>query len=216
MDTMPIRLTGRTALSESVKSWFESTVGSDAAAHGCGSALVSRMARVGTGWRLHVLVLQPWQRGRLEESSVAGSNPAERTVFRWVMGEPADPLGFDPRASRFDPWAPSSRLLSGNGKHVSLVRRQSGFDSPGRLASSTCGCSSVGQSISMPRRGSPVQIGSAARMRLWWNLADTPVPGTGAARREGSTPSERTMESEPVRVLGVAANDCAGNTVVFE
>ena len=36
----------------------------------------------------------------------------------------------------------NSCLLSGNGKHASLVRRQSGFDSPGRLAS-TCGCSSA-------------------------------------------------------------------------
>jgi hypothetical protein len=34
-------------------------VGSDAAAHGCGSVFVQRTARVGTGWRLHVLVLQP-------------------------------------------------------------------------------------------------------------------------------------------------------------
>jgi hypothetical protein len=35
---------------------------------------------------------------------------------------------------------PSARLLCDNGKHSSLVRRQSGFDSPGRLA---CGCSSA-------------------------------------------------------------------------
>jgi hypothetical protein len=33
-------------------SWFESREGSFAAAHGCGSAFVQRMARVGTGWRL--------------------------------------------------------------------------------------------------------------------------------------------------------------------
>jgi hypothetical protein len=34
------------------ESWFESTVSSDAAAHGCGSAFVPRVARVGTGRRL--------------------------------------------------------------------------------------------------------------------------------------------------------------------
>ena len=46
-------------------------------------------------------------------------------------------------------------------------------------------------------------------MRLWRNwytrTAQTRMPDG----REGSTPSERTKESEPVRVLGVAANDCA-------
>ncbi len=46
-------------------------------------------------------------------------------------------------------------------------------------------------------------------MRLWRNwytrTAQTRMPDG----REGSTPSERTRESEPVRVLGVAANDCA-------
>jgi hypothetical protein len=40
------------------RSWFESTMGSYAAAHGCGLALVRRVTRVGTGWRLHVLVDQ--------------------------------------------------------------------------------------------------------------------------------------------------------------
>ena len=39
-------------------SWFESRVASHAAAHGCGPALVQRVTRVGTGWRLCVLVLQ--------------------------------------------------------------------------------------------------------------------------------------------------------------
>jgi HNH endonuclease len=39
-------------------SWFESRFPSFAAAHGCGPALVQRVIRVGTGWRLHALVAQ--------------------------------------------------------------------------------------------------------------------------------------------------------------
>jgi hypothetical protein len=39
-------------------SWFEARMASFAAAHGCGLALVRRVTRVGTGWRLHVLVAQ--------------------------------------------------------------------------------------------------------------------------------------------------------------
>src|SRR5690349_12349117 len=39
-------------------SWFEARMASFAAAHGCGPALVRRVTRVGTGWRLHVLVAQ--------------------------------------------------------------------------------------------------------------------------------------------------------------
>lgn len=45
--------------SEVCPRWFDPSPGSHAAAHGCGSAFVRRTARVGTGWRLHVLVLQP-------------------------------------------------------------------------------------------------------------------------------------------------------------
>jgi hypothetical protein len=75
-----------------------------AAAHGCGPAPVKRAVRVGTERRL-----------------------------RWAVGEPADPPGFGPGVSRSESWAPSSCLLSDNGEHASLVRRRSGFDSPGRL-----------------------------------------------------------------------------------
>lgn len=38
-----------------------------------------------------------------------------------------------PERHWFDSSPASSCLLSGNGKHASLVRRRSGFDSPGRL-----------------------------------------------------------------------------------
>lgn len=52
----------------------------------------------------------------------------------------------------------------------------------------------------------------------------TPSPGGGIGRRaclrsmcprgrEGSTPSWGTRESEPVRVLGLAANECAPHGV---
>ena len=53
-------------------------MGSFAAAHGCGPALVRRVTRVGTGWRLHVLVAQR-QRRQVEGLEVAGSNPAGHT-----------------------------------------------------------------------------------------------------------------------------------------
>ena len=38
---------------------------SHAAAHGCGSAFVRRMIRVGTGWRLHALVAESGRRASL-------------------------------------------------------------------------------------------------------------------------------------------------------
>ena len=59
--------------------WFESSPGSLAAAHGCGPALVRRAVRIGTGRRLHVLVLQLAER-LARDARCAGSNPAERTM----------------------------------------------------------------------------------------------------------------------------------------
>ena len=41
---------------------FESLSRNHAAAHGCGSAFVRRMIRVGTGWRLHALVAESGRR----------------------------------------------------------------------------------------------------------------------------------------------------------
>jgi hypothetical protein len=49
------------------------------AAHGCGPALVRRVIRVGTGWRLHVLVAQ-WQRHSVEDAASACSSRAEDTT----------------------------------------------------------------------------------------------------------------------------------------
>ena len=51
-----------------------------AAAHGCGPALVRRVIRVGTGWRLQCARTPTWWRGRPEMPDVAGSTPAERTT----------------------------------------------------------------------------------------------------------------------------------------
>jgi hypothetical protein len=65
--------------SEPRASWFEARVASFAAAHGCGPALVKRVIRVGTGWRLHVLVAQ-WQRHSVEDAASARSSRAEDTT----------------------------------------------------------------------------------------------------------------------------------------
>lgn len=45
-------VTGNTLASEARESRFDPWFPSSAAAHGCGSAFVRRMTRVGTGWRL--------------------------------------------------------------------------------------------------------------------------------------------------------------------
>jgi hypothetical protein len=70
-------------------------------------------------------------RASLVRTALLGSAPGGGS--QWAVGELADPLGFGPRASRSESWAPSSCLLSGNGQHSALVRRGSGFNSPGRL-----------------------------------------------------------------------------------
>ena len=54
----PLGEYGRPAGPWTRSSWFEARMASFAAAHGCGPALVRRVTRVGTGWRLHVLVAQ--------------------------------------------------------------------------------------------------------------------------------------------------------------
>jgi hypothetical protein len=60
-----------------------------AAAHGCDPAPVRQAVRVGTGWRLHTLVLQR-KRDHVEVVDSSGSNPAERTTP--VGPAPARPL----------------------------------------------------------------------------------------------------------------------------
>jgi hypothetical protein len=47
-------------------------------------------------------------------------------------------------------------------------------------------------------------------------LEDARASGVRAHGREGSTPSWGTRESEPARVLGLAANECAVPTVTFK
>ena len=78
-----------------------------AAAHGCGPAPVRREIRVGTGWRLHTLVLQR-KRGHVEDVDSAGSNPAERTT----------PFG----SASTRPWyGRAARLDTGEGLQVTVV-----------------------------------------------------------------------------------------------
>jgi hypothetical protein len=56
--TFPGGLSAAQQDSESCPRWFESSPGSNAAAHGCGPAFVQRVTRVGTGWRLWALIAQ--------------------------------------------------------------------------------------------------------------------------------------------------------------
>ena len=111
-----------------------------------GRSLYERLARGGTGW---------------------GSSG------RW--GSRQTRRAFDPAASRFEPWAPSSCLRSSSGESASLVRTRARVRIPPKAP---CGCSSAGQSASLPSWRSPVRSRSAARMPLkkgrrglfkrWW------------------------------------------------
>lgn len=173
-ETMPIRSTGRTALSESVN---------------CGSnprwaATPPRTAAAPLSYRgwpgsapgggSPVLVLQPWQRGQPEMLDAAGSNPAERTQpmarehsQRLPMGDGAagSPPSLDLR------WSCGGRggQHPGRPAHARLVtavstpprlRWQPGFDSPSRLGVSTCGCSSAWlRALPCHGRGHPFKSG---------------------------------------------------------
>lgn len=96
-----------------------------------GSAFVRRTVRFDPGYRLHVFVAQRQRHqseglasersNRSEDTQAAahgcGPAPVKRAVrvgterrLRWAVGELADPLGFGPRASRSESWAPSSCL----------------------------------------------------------------------------------------------------------
>jgi hypothetical protein len=153
---MPIRSTGRTTLSESVN------CGSNprwaATPPRTAAAPLSYGGRPGSapGGGSPVLVLQHGREASPRCWMLRVRLPPSARSQRFPMGGGAP--------------SPSSCLLSGNGKHASPVWRQPGFDSPSRLVSVHAVVAQLGQSVSMPRRGSPVQIWSAARMRLWWNL----------------------------------------------
>jgi hypothetical protein len=85
---------------------------------------------------------------------VAGSSPAERTLYwqfpmgggaigspsQWAVGQSAARRALISDGPGSSPGRPAHACLVINGKHASPVRRQSGFDSPSRLA---CGRSSV-------------------------------------------------------------------------
>jgi hypothetical protein len=63
--------------SELCPRWFDSSPGSNAVAHGCGSAFVPRMIRVGTGWRLHALVAESGRRAVLRWQCSARGVPVQ-------------------------------------------------------------------------------------------------------------------------------------------
>jgi hypothetical protein len=79
----------RSANGQAARPWtwlsrFESSLGNCAAAHGCGSAFVARMARVGTGWRLSC----PSDRRPpcLGMARLPGSAPGEGSTRMWRNG----------------------------------------------------------------------------------------------------------------------------------
>jgi hypothetical protein len=79
----------RSANGQAARPWtwlsrFESSLGNCAAAHGCGSAFVLRMARVGTGWRLS----RPPDRRPpcLGMARLPGSAPGEGSTRMWRNG----------------------------------------------------------------------------------------------------------------------------------
>ena len=161
---------------------------------------ISGTARVGTGWRLTcartpIFGREAGPRCRMLRVRVP---PSARCTgsFHWAVGQSAArrALISDGPGSSFG--RPAHACLVINGKHASPVRRQSGFDSPGRLA---CGRSSAVRAP--PRHGGRRQFKSGRPLAraCGGTSVDTLVPGTSAERREGSSPSGRTMEGEPVR-----------------
>jgi hypothetical protein len=96
--------------------------------------------------------------------TVAGSRPAGGSDGRWGNWQTRRALTAE--LSRFETWAASVMPVWWQWKHASLVRRRSGFDSPGRLL---CGCSSDGKSATSPWWRSRVRGPLSARVRQGWS-----------------------------------------------
>jgi hypothetical protein len=133
--------------SEPGVSWFEARMASFAAAHGCGLALVRRVTRVGTGWRLHVLVAQQAEapgrgpggcgfKSRLAHRAPGSKDRTDlvsplaeggtRRGLHWPVALSAGALRlWTVRRRWFDSSPASSRLRSSSGQSVSSVRRRS-------------------------------------------------------------------------------------------
>ena len=188
---------------------FESLSRNHAAAHGCGSAFVPRMIRVSTGWRLHALMaesgrragLRSWWSARTVPVQVRASAPylacriGVRTPLVWGCC-PGRHRGQAPCRCGA---AVSASPCQGEGRE---------FESRHLLAG---GCRSAGRARHSQCRGRRFEAGQPLACAGGGTSVDTLVPGTSAERRAGSIPARRTMESEPARVPGVAANDCAAH-----
>ena len=127
--------------------WFDPSPGSFAAAHGCGLALVRRVTRVGTGWRLHVLVAQPAEapgrgpggcgfKSRLAHRAPGSKDRTDlvsplaeggtRRGLHWPVALSAGALRlWTVRGRWFESSPASSRLRSSSGQSISSVRRRS-------------------------------------------------------------------------------------------
>ena len=130
---MPAGLTGRTPRSGCGRSWFESTAGSDAAAHGCGPAFVRRAVRIGTGRRLQCPRSPTGRRHQPEAPGVCvvGSHRGHEAFVAHQVEQP-----FCKRQAARSSRAEGSQM-GGRGKETrpALIRETPG-SSPGRPASS--------------------------------------------------------------------------------
>lgn len=142
-------------------------MGSDAAAHGCGSAFVQRMARVGTGWRLTCARTPTMAERPARDAGCCGFDSRRAHAVsrsQWAVGQPAarraltsDGPGSNP--GRPAP-SPSSRLLSDSGKHASPPALAAGVRLPEQARCSTCGCSSAWlRALPCHGRGRPFKSG---------------------------------------------------------
>jgi hypothetical protein len=142
---------------------FESLSRNHAAAHGCGSAFVRRMIRVGTGWRLHALVAESgrrasprsWWSARAVPVQVRASAQCQRIASR--LGTAGTGVRFSGQAPCRCGAAVSASPCQGEGRE---------FESRHLLAR---GCGSAVEH-GIPNVVLAVQSRSVARMRWWWNF----------------------------------------------
>src|SRR5712692_2958816 len=95
------------------------------------------------------------------------------------MGELADPLGFDPRASRFDPWAPSNAAVAHLAEH--FLGKEEALGSKPSGGSMRMWCSR--QHRTLPRCKRRFDPGHPLHAVLA-QLAEAPRSGRGGSRFE--------------------------------
>ena len=187
--------------------------GSYAAAHGCGSAFVRRMTRVGTGWRLHALVAE------LVDALARGAS-APRGAFRFKSGRAHN--AFVAPAARARSWYERGHGFESRRRLHSVVARQ--------VRASPCQVEGHRFEAGQPLQAVLAQLAEAQVPGTWRSGFESPGryswkvnrPG-GRARPLSDAPVARwrssrppSSEDEPDRRLAPAGNRTAVRAVAFE